>query len=145
MLQKFRLTSWGWYSSLIPLFTGFFYIPGGWPRKFLNHQPVWCEFPGTYCAQAKNHVIRPPNLRPCVAGACRLCGFLATSAQANELVTQEAKVEEWLGLWHFVVWIPNWLHQLLTESHMDLCNRLFLSVFDINRWCTYTDIFPSWN
>ncbi len=42
-------------------------------------------------------------LRPCVAGACRLCGFLATSAQANELVTQEAKVEEWLG--YFSSWL----------------------------------------
>eukprot|EP00434_Breviolum_minutum_P033173 symbB.v1.2.029353.t1/scaffold3203.1/size61338/2 len=39
------------------------------------------------------------QMRPCVAGACRLCGFLATSAQANELVTQEAKVEECVQEW----------------------------------------------
>ena len=36
-------------------------------------------------------------LRPCALGACRRCGFLATAAQANELVLQEAKVEELLG------------------------------------------------
>eukprot|EP00438_Fugacium_kawagutii_P017225 Skav206648 [mRNA] locus=scaffold863:73317:80128:- [translate_table: standard] len=37
------------------------------------------------------------QIRPCKAGACERCGFLATGAQAKELALQEAKVEELLG------------------------------------------------
>ncbi|CAL1164068.1 unnamed protein product [Cladocopium goreaui] len=39
------------------------------------------------------------TIKPCALGACRRCGFLATAAQANELVLQEAKVEELVQEW----------------------------------------------
>eukprot|EP00913_Durusdinium_trenchii_P008697 g8170.t1 len=39
------------------------------------------------------------RIRPSTEGACRQCGFLATSSQAEELVAQEAKVEEYIQQW----------------------------------------------
>ncbi|CAE7355445.1 Plesd1 [Symbiodinium pilosum] len=39
------------------------------------------------------------NVRPCARGACRLCGFCPTEAQAKLLTEQEAHVEECIQEW----------------------------------------------